>query len=103
MELFRIVMGLAALPLSSGAHCDGVMDASAEATVADWIAYNLAILENGAISLPSRCQREGDGWRCSVEFSVVNPDEQVFWRWGIRIDVQSGVFVPGSLMCIGAG
>ena len=101
--LFRIVLGLAEMPLRDGAHCDGVMDDSDTADVGDWLAYNLALMKNGAIELPTRCERESESWRCVLEFSVQNPEEEVFWKWGVRIDVRGGAYVPGSLMCTGSG
>lgn len=103
LELFQILMRLADKPLSDGAHCDGVMDESATATVGDWLAYNLSLLENGTISLPTSCERMTDRWRCMAEFSVVNPDDGVFWRWGVRVDVRAGAALEKTLMCTGAG
>ncbi len=102
-ELFRTLLAHASLPLRD-ASCKDVVPGVARPTLGDWIAYNLSVLERGQVSLPTRCEREASGWRCEVEFSVRDPKQELFWRWGVRFKLRADRgLLPASLVCTGAG
>ena len=106
-DLFRLLMRQQALPLGRVSSCKGVVPAVKAPTLGDWIAYNLSLLQRGAIELPASCRASEDGraWSCEVSFAVVNKKENVLWRWGVRFALRKSdrSLVPGSLVCTGAG
>src|SRR5262245_7804812 len=74
---FRALLRASDLPLAKAAHCENVIgaDAGKSPTLGDWVAYNLSVLENGALDLPASCTPDGSSFRCKVEFSVRNDGE----------------------------
>jgi hypothetical protein len=105
-EAFAVLLANGDLPLSAAEHCENVIgeDAGPAPTLGQWIAYNLSVLEDGAITLPVRCTPHAAGWECDVEFSVRNDPDNVLWRWGVRFVLhRDGTFDRTSVVCTGAG
>jgi hypothetical protein len=112
-EVYTALIAQASLPLSRGEHCSDVVgvELRREATLGDWIAYNLHVLDEaddeGAITLPVECHAaEGHAgeWECTTEFRAGQGGESP-WNWGIRARFRDtdAALVEGSLLCTGSG
>jgi hypothetical protein len=105
-EIFRALLVASDLPLAKARHCENVIgvDAGKTPTLGDWIAYNLSLMEKGALELPASCSAETKGQSCKVEFSVRNDAENVLWRWGVAFRLDgAGSVDRATVSCIGAG
>lgn len=123
-ELYAVLMRHHDMLLSKARHCDQVVGVplKRKPTLGDWVAYNLSLLKDGKVTLPTWCRllpvgpagaagvagaagAAGVVWECQVGFSVVNPRIRVFWNWGVRFRLRNADrrMVPKSLMCTGSG
>jgi len=58
-ELYHLLLRHRALPLARAKQCAGVVAPKLRRppTLGDWVAYNLSLLQGGAVRLPVQCKR----------------------------------------------
>lgn len=87
-HVYRALVKRADLPLAPISSCGSVLQGIVErdATLGDWIAYNLSLLEGQPIQLPVVCRetKSKNRWSCEVTFVKGNERSKSPWSWGVR-------------------
>jgi len=106
-EVFALLARASGVSLVGNGSCDGVVPEVAAPTLADWVDYNLSVLEGDQIRIDAECaQADAPGeWQCDVTFHADFADSPDPWTWGVRFRLRDSdrSLVQDSIICTGAG
>ncbi|MBI5486635.1 MAG: hypothetical protein HY905_04840 [Deltaproteobacteria bacterium] len=106
-EVFAVLARASGVSLAGNPSCDGVVPEVAAPTLADWVDYNLSVLEGDQIQIGAECvaaDAAGE-WQCDVTFHADFADSPDPWTWGVRFRLRDSdrSLVEDSILCTGAG
>jgi hypothetical protein len=106
-EIFAVLARASGASLAANASCDGVVPEVDAPTLADWVGYNLSVLEGEQVHIDAACavaDIPGE-WQCDVMFRARFADSPDPWSWGVRFRLRDAdrSLVEDSLLCTGAG
>lgn len=106
-EVFALLARASELSLAANESCAGVVPEHEAPRLADWVNYNLSVLEGDQITIGAECEAaEASGeWQCDVEFHADFADSPDPWSWGVRFRMRETdrALVEDSVLCTGGG